>query len=79
MLGVLRKLPPHGVLLADQDNLNAPIPGGANRPFDFRRWSVIAAHCVYGNGQHVSQGLLLLDFDDFASFVLPAVGADPMG
>ena len=40
---------------------------------------MIAAHCIYGNGQHVSQGLLLLDFDDFASLVLTAVRADAVG
>jgi hypothetical protein len=40
---------------------------------------VIAAHCINRNGQHVSQRLLLLDFDYFASLVLAAVRANPVG
>ena len=76
---VLLELPPDHVLLADQDDFNAQIPGGSNRPFDFGCGGVVAAHCIYGNGQHVRQGLLLLDFDDFAALVLAAVRADAVG
>jgi hypothetical protein len=76
---MLLEFPPDGILLADQDDFDVQIPGGANRSIDFHRWKAVATHCIHGNGQHVSQGLLLFDFDDFAPFVLAAVGANAVG
>ena len=40
---------------------------------------MVAAHGIDGNGQHVhwrSRHLFLLDFDDFAAFILAAMRAD---
>src|ERR1019366_8026011 len=67
------------ILLAHQDDFDSQVPGGANRPFDFSFGGVVTAHCVHRNGQHVVPGLLLFDFDNFAAFVLPTVGADAVG
>jgi hypothetical protein len=66
------------ILLAYQDNLDIHAPDRSNRPFDFRLGGVVSAHCIYRNGQHVRQMLLLLDFDYFPALVLAAVRADPV-
>src|ERR1017187_507613 len=73
------ELPADHILLAHQDDFDSQIPGGANRPFDFSFGGVVTAHCIHRNGQHVVPKLLLFDFDNFAAFILPAVGADAVG
>src|SRR5690349_8415114 len=78
MIVVLVELAPDHVLLAYQDDLDSQTPGGANRPFDLGRWGMIAAHCIYGNGQHVRKILLLFDFHYLAAFILATVGANAM-
>src|ERR1019366_1730845 len=67
------------VLLAHQDDFDSQIPGGANRPFYFSFRGVVTAHCIHRNGQHVVPKLLLFDFDNFAAFVLPTMGAGAVG
>src|ERR1017187_5055291 len=67
------------ILLAHQDDSDSQVPGGANRPFDFSFGGVVTAHCIHRNGQHVVPRLLLFDFDNFAAFVLPTMGADAVG
>jgi hypothetical protein len=59
---------------------------GPNRAVDLRFRGMIPAHGVDCDGQHSLENpplgaariLLLLDFDDFAAFVLAAVRARPV-
>jgi hypothetical protein len=80
------------IFFADKDNLNGKMTDRAQRSFDFSRGGVIATHGINRDGDHTvtalheggiagrergtAYGLLLGDFDDFASFVGTAVKAD---
>src|SRR5262249_26771115 len=54
-------------------------PGGPNRALYFGIRGMVSAHCIYSNGEHVRNSLLLFDFDHFSSLVLAAMGAHPVG
>src|SRR5215469_11968024 len=73
---MLLHLPVEYIFVAHQDDLDIQVFGGADRAFHLGPGGVVAAHCVYGNGEHVRSRLFLFDFHHFSPLVLAAVGTD---
>jgi hypothetical protein len=73
---VFGEFPANFALLADEDDLDAQVPGCANRAFDLGLGGVVSAHCIHSNGEHVGSKLLLLDFHYFTALILTAMRAN---
>jgi hypothetical protein len=72
----------NGGSVAHQQDPVAKLTGCVDSAFDFRTRGLVAPHRVYGNGYHsfrLTSSLRKLfrdGFDDFAAFILSALGAD---
>jgi hypothetical protein len=83
---VILQFRPDHVFLAHQNHLYTEAFCRSNRAFDFRFRGMVPAHGINSDGYHgiraavcATAGILfLLDFDDFAAFILAAMGTRPV-